>query len=147
MNGKPLSDKKVMLEAIIAGNSHVLPQDRMIDSATGEVWKIDDRLLLRKTWVQSPVLARRLLTDLSTQMPRTRLSDLAASVLDLTEQNFTASVGSEIDGFVLVLGHALNTSAQPSTELIGRLGVVLELYRANPSLHCWRHTAQNQLCW
>ena len=118
------------------GLSVVPPGDRMVDPRTGAEVLVDGRLLLRSTWIETPELAGQLLRREVARSPVIAVARLAAQTLALAGSPIEPANTSAARNpdFVVVLGHRLEEGAQPSAELVGRLAVALDAYRANPRL-------------
>ncbi len=59
--------------------------DRMVDPLSKELCKIDDRLLMRDTWIDTPELVIALIKELSISNPENKVTRLAKIFLKIID--------------------------------------------------------------
>lgn len=108
--------------------------DRMVDPISKEILQIDDRLLLRETWIETPEIAHDLLMKLSKSSVQTPLTTLATKYLEMIGDIKIKKSLLPVSEIVLVLGHALNENGSASDNLLGRLEIAKLKYQKNPKI-------------
>ncbi len=109
--------------------------DRMISPTSGENLMVDERLLLKSAWLETPTEIARLLVELAGLPNNSGLSLLAKTYMATLESDFitNSEVAPPDADCILIMGNALNKDASPSTELLARLAAALEVSSVNPA--------------